>query len=80
MTDVCSGEVERLKALLAQRDEMILSMRAEIDGLRLALEVLLLLLLLLLPIDTHAEGQKSHGGQRLPRSQSAVVLSVARTR
>jgi hypothetical protein len=35
--------------MLAQKDEMILSMRAEIDGLRLALEVLLLLLLLLLP-------------------------------
>lgn len=34
-----SGEVERLKALLAQKDEIIVSMRAEIDGLRLALEV-----------------------------------------
>ncbi len=47
--------MERLKALLAQRDELILSMRAEIDGLRLALEVmiilLLLLLLLLLPLN-----------------------------
>jgi hypothetical protein len=40
--------VERLKALLAQRDELILSMRAEIDGLRLALEVMIILLLLLL--------------------------------
>ncbi len=39
LTRAASGEVERLKALLAQKDEIIVSMRAEIDGLRLALEV-----------------------------------------
>jgi len=38
-TPAATAEVERLKALLAQRDTEILSMRAEIDGLRLALEV-----------------------------------------
>jgi hypothetical protein len=46
--DEIRSEVQRLKALLAQKDELILSMRAEIDGLRLALEVMVVLLLLLL--------------------------------
>ncbi len=70
--------MERLKALLLQKDETILSMRAEIDGLRLALEVmvilqLLLLLLLLLLFKRSAAGQDGDHGQKLPGQQVALT-------
>ena len=77
MYDVaCAHLQERLKALLAQRDTEILSMRAEMDGLRLALEVLLLLLLLLLLLMCGAlAGEESNHKQRITRSQEALAHS-----
>jgi len=72
----CAHVQDRLQALMAQRHTEILSMRAEIDGLRLALEVLLLLLLLLLLLMCGAlAGEESNHKQRITRSQEALAQS-----